>query len=84
MISTYHPEDCKLKIVREQFYESLQEPQKWNSIMTIILGDLNARVANNEVQGIKQRFNKNIHNDNRDLFTKLCTNKRINNMFLDL
>ena len=51
----------------------------------IIAGDLNARIGNDSLAGIKQRFNEPISNDNGDLLIDLCArnNFRINNTFFD-
>ncbi|XP_057671201.1 craniofacial development protein 2-like [Diorhabda carinulata] len=88
IISIYAPEDNKPKQERESFYEQLQNiteslPQN-ESI--IILGDFNARIGNEVIPGVKQRFNENILNDNGELLMNLCSlcDLRINNTFFDL
>ena len=87
IFSVYAPEDCKSKLEKEQFYDSLQEnlskiPPN-NPIL--ILGDLNARVGNDVVHGIKHRFNEGEYNDNGTIFVQLCADNelRINNTFFD-
>lgn len=87
IISVYAPEDNKPKQERESFYDQLQDtiqslPQNQP---LIVLGDFNARVGNNEIPGIKQRFNEDILNDNGELMINLCTlsEMRINNTFFD-
>ena len=57
----------------------------WKHHYIIIMGDLNARIGNEPIPGIKQRFNKDIWNDNGGLLVAFCTqnNLRINNTFYD-
>ena len=85
IFSVYAPDISKPKETREVFYDQLH-----NEIQTIpidqniiIMGDLNARVGNDIISGIKQRFNEDIKNDNGDLLIDLCSqnNLRINNTF---
>jgi hypothetical protein len=51
----------------------------------ITLDDLNSRVGNDVIPGIKQRFDKNEYNSNGELLVECCTNinLRINNTFSD-
>lgn len=52
----------------------------------IIFGDFNARIGNEIVPGIKQRFNETVLNDNGELMITLCAfnEVRINNTFLTI
>ncbi|XP_030754777.1 craniofacial development protein 2-like [Sitophilus oryzae] len=88
IVSVYSPEDNKPKQERKSFYNQLQNtiqslPSDQQKIL--ILGDFNARIGNQIIPGIKQRFNENVLNDNGELMIDLCTfNKlRINNTFYD-
>jgi len=85
IFSVYDPEDCKPRIEKDLFYETLQDhldriPVS-NSVL--ILGDLNARIGNNIVYGVKQRFNEEVTNENGTMFTQFCADNelRINNTF---
>ena len=51
----------------------------------VILGDFNARIGNEVVPGVKQKFNENVLNDNGELMINMCafTELRINNTFYD-
>ena len=81
----YAPKDCKPKMEKDNFYETLQEyldriPAS-NSVL--ILGDLNARIGNDTVNGVKQRFNEVVMNENGTIFTQFCPDNelRVNNTF---
>ncbi|XP_044749781.1 uncharacterized protein LOC123310378 [Coccinella septempunctata] len=87
MISAYAPEDNKMKQVREEFYDQSQGvvesiPQRKPVIM---LGDFNARIGNEVLPGIKQRFNEDVLNYNGELLVNMCAlnELRINNTFFD-
>lgn len=87
IFSIYAPEDCKPEREKESFYDTLHEylnlvpPDK----PVLILGDFNARIGNNIVPGIKQRFNEATLNDNGMLLTQFCSDNalRINNTFFE-
>ena len=88
IVTIYAPEDNKAKEERDSFYEKLQNiiesiPQN-DSI--IILGDFNARIGNEVIPGVTQRFNENALNDNGELPINLCSpcDLRINNTFFNL
>ncbi|XP_065160319.1 craniofacial development protein 2-like [Atheta coriaria] len=85
IVSVYAPENCRSQTIREDFYDKLQEELDKinNNEAIIILGDLNARVGNRVIPGIKQRFNEEVENENGELLTTLCTinELRINNTF---
>ena len=53
--------------------------------LLIMMGDMNARIGNMPVPGVKQRFNEGEINDNGDLLTKVCSmnSLRINNTFFN-
>ncbi|XP_030763134.1 craniofacial development protein 2-like [Sitophilus oryzae] len=87
LISVYAPDISKDRAERESFYEELQEAvdriQAKDKI--VIMGDLNARVGNEPLGGVTQRFNEEVMNDNGDLLKAFCAVNalRINNTFLD-
>lgn len=87
IVSVYSPEDNKPKQERESFYDQLQNTIESlpNDQQSIILGDFNARIGNQIIPGIKQRFNENVLNDNGELMIDLCAlnELRINNTFYD-
>jgi exonuclease III len=87
LISVYAPDISKPRSQYEDFYTKLQDildtiPQDHH---IIIMGDLNARIENDPIPGVKQRFNEDVQNDNGDLLVAFCTqhNLRINNKFYD-
>jgi len=51
----------------------------------IVLGNFNARVGNNTMAEIKQRFNEDVRNENGDLLVDSCIQYRlqINNTFFN-
>lgn len=85
ILSIYAPEDNRPKAERELFYDELQDtiyklpPRQ----PMIILGDFNARVGNEVIPGVKQRFNEAAVNNNGELMMGLCSfnELRINNTF---
>ena len=81
----YAPDISKPKEQREEFYEGLQTivAQIPQDALLIMMGDMNARIGNMPVPGVKQRFNEGEINDNGDLLTKVCSmnSLRINNTF---
>lgn len=87
VISIYAPEDNKPQQEREGFYDQLQDTIEsiTPNETTIILGDFNARIGNDIIPGIKQRFNEDVTNDNGELMINLCTinELRINNTFFN-
>lgn len=81
-LSIYAHEDNKPKEEREEFHIQIQEiiektPQ---NKQFIVLLDFNAR-ADNEILGVKQRFNINMLNPNGELMINPCSSNelRINN-----
>jgi exonuclease III len=75
LISVYAPDISKPRSECEDFYTTLQDtldtiPQDHH---IIIMGDLNARVGNDPIPRIKQRFNEEAQNDNGDLLIAFCT-----------
>jgi hypothetical protein len=87
LISLYAPDISKPKEQREEFYEDLQYviDQKPRDAILIMTGDMNARVGNMPIPGIKQRFNEGEINDNGDLLINFCSmnSLRINNTFFN-
>lgn len=87
LISVYAPDISKDRAERESFYEELQEAvdriQAKDKI--VIMGDLNARVGNEPLGGVTQRFNEEVMNDNGDLLKAFCAVNalRINNTFFE-
>ncbi|XP_055384192.1 uncharacterized protein LOC129613898 [Condylostylus longicornis] len=87
IISIYAPDISKTKTEKDAFYTELQKvidkiPPRDE---IILLGDFNARVGNDAVRGIKQRFNESEMNDNGERLTQFCAQNelRINNTFFD-
>lgn len=72
---------------RQTFYENLQEVihQTNPEETTIIAGDFNARIGNDVIPGIKNRFNETHLNENGELLIEFCLDNelRINNTFFD-
>lgn len=69
------------------FYNELQNTidQTNDSHKIILLGDFNARVENDELPGVKQRFNEPASNEHGEYLTDLCVRDemRINNRYFD-
>lgn len=87
IMSVYSPENCKPRIDKETFYENLQttlEPIRTQDYICV-LGDFNARIGNDIIDNVKQRFNEEQTNENGDLMTNFCllNELRINNTFFD-
>lgn len=74
IISVYAPDVKKPEEMSMDFYESLQSAidkiPRHEKI--ILLGDLNARIGNEVVDGIKQKYNENITNRNGEILTEFC------------
>jgi len=87
LISVYAPDISKSRSECEDFYSALQDTLDTipHDHHIIIMRDLNARVGNDPIPGIKQRFNEEAQNNNGDLLIAFCTqyNLRINNTFYD-
>lgn len=85
LLSLYAPDISKPKEQREEFYEDLQNvvAQIPKDALLIMMGDMNARIGNMPVPGIKQRFNESEINENGDLLINFCSmnSLRINNTF---
>jgi hypothetical protein len=60
------PKIVKQKTEKDNFYETLQEQLDQIPIGTtiLLLGDLNARIGKDTVNGVKQRFNEDVMNEN--------------------
>ncbi|XP_019765820.1 uncharacterized protein LOC109541399 [Dendroctonus ponderosae] len=69
----------------EIFYKKLQNTVNKinNGHKIVILGDLNARIGNEKMRGVKQRFNEAVINKNGELLIDFCARNemRINNTF---
>jgi hypothetical protein len=87
LLSLYAPDISKPKEQREEFYEDLQNviDQIPKDALLIMMGDMNARVGNMPVPGVKQHFNEGKINDNRDILTNFCSmnSLRMNNIFFN-
>lgn len=83
--SVYAPDITKSREERRMFYEQLQnEIDKITPNQRLLLmGDFNARIGDDIVHGIKQRFHEQVNNDNGDLLVEFCAQNslRINNTF---
>ncbi|XP_050455169.1 craniofacial development protein 2-like [Cataglyphis hispanica] len=87
LISVYAPDSNKSEKEIDDFYETLQEeidkiPEEHK---ILIMGDLNARIGNAVVDGVKQRFNEAHINDNGEKLDAFCAQNRlrINNTYYD-
>ncbi|XP_048516539.1 uncharacterized protein LOC125502457 [Dendroctonus ponderosae] len=69
LISTYAPDMYKPTEESEIFYEKFQNTVNKinNGHKIVILEDLNARIGNEEIRGVKQRFNEAVINENGEL-----------------
>ncbi|KAI4492186.1 hypothetical protein M0802_009992 [Mischocyttarus mexicanus] len=49
----------------------------------LFMGDMNARIGNDVIEGVKERFNKDVTNDRGKIMTEFCAHNelRINNTF---
>ena len=87
LLSLYAPDISKPKEQREEFDEDLRTvvAQLPQDALLIMMGDMNARIENMPVPGVKQRFNEGEINDNGDLLIKFCSMNalRINNTFFN-
>ena len=85
LLSLYAPDISKTKEQREELYKDLQNviAQIPKDALLIMMGDMNARIGNIPVQGVKQRFNESEMSENGDLLTNFCSmnSLRINNTF---
>lgn len=85
MISVYAPDMGRPEQETDSFYDNLQEviDELPRDEKVIVLGDLNARIGNEIVDGIKQRFNEDVTNCNGESLTMFCAqnNLRINNTY---
>lgn len=85
LISTYAPDISKPREESEHFYEKLQDTvnELGNKDRIIIFGDLNARIGNDEIANVKQRFNEPDKNENGELLIDFCARNelRINNTY---
>ncbi|XP_030767311.1 craniofacial development protein 2-like [Sitophilus oryzae] len=85
IILVYAPDINKPEEMSIDFYENLQSAidkiPRHKKI--ILLGDLNARIGNEVVDGIKQKYNENITNRNGEILTEFCGQNelRINTYF---
>ena len=85
VISVYAPDTSKPREEINIFYEDLQAvldsigPQD----EIIILGDLNARIGNEYIPGVKNRYNEEAKNESGEQLIHLCAQNelRINNTF---
>jgi len=87
LLTLYAPDISKPKEQREEFYEDLQNviDQIPKDTLLIMMGDMNARVGNMPVPGVKQCFNEGEINDNGDLLINFCSmnSLRMNNTFFN-
>ena len=85
IISTYAPDIGKPIEDSQNFYQLLQETldKMGNTDKVIILGDLNARIGQEIIPNIKQKFNEPVINENGELLIDFCASNelRINNTF---
>ncbi|XP_055377908.1 craniofacial development protein 2-like [Condylostylus longicornis] len=86
-LSVYAPDSSRKKEETDNFYENLQKEidKIPTGEKTFILGDMNARVGNNVVDGVKQRFSEDQTNENGIKLTLFCANNelRINNTYFN-
>lgn len=81
------PDAGKLKEDTTTFYEQLQQEidKIFRSKMLLILGDLNTRIGNEVVSGVKQRFNEPTLNENGKAPITFCAENelRVNNTYFN-
>lgn len=84
-IAVYAPDTAKPIEEYRMFCEQLQDELDMisNTDKIFIMGDMNARVGNDIVEGVKQKFNEDVMNDHGEMLTELCAHNelRINNTF---
>jgi len=80
--STYAQDISKFKEECKELFRKLQVIMKniSNNDRIMIIGDLNARIGDNEIPGIKQRFNESTWNENGEL-VDCARNELRNNTF---
>lgn len=85
IVSVYASDITKPQKEKEDFYRMLQAtmdniPRQDEAV---VLGDLNARIGNEIIAGIKNRFNEDTTKDNGEMLTCFCAMNelRINNTF---
>lgn len=85
LLSIYAPDISKPKEESEHFYELLQDTldQTGGTDEVIILGDFNARIGNETLLNVKQKYNESIINENGELLIDFCARNelRINNTY---
>ncbi|KAI4488638.1 hypothetical protein M0802_011454 [Mischocyttarus mexicanus] len=85
IIAFYAPDASKPLEDYKSFCQQLQDEIDSIPIKEkiIIMGDMNARVGNDDIEGVKERFNENVINEHGEIMTGLCAqNERgINNSF---
>ncbi|XP_044751629.1 craniofacial development protein 2-like [Coccinella septempunctata] len=85
LVSIYAPDMSKTREESDVFYRELQNTidKIDNSGRIILFGDFNARIGSEEIDGVKQRFNESVLNENGDLLNDFCARNemRINNSY---
>lgn len=87
LIAVYAPDTGRGKQERDAFYDGLQRVIDTIPVREklVILGDLNARIGDHVVPGVKHRFNEPTSNESGDELVEFCSvnELRINNTFFD-
>ncbi|XP_055389945.1 uncharacterized protein LOC129618936 [Condylostylus longicornis] len=85
MISAYAPDINKPIEEITEFYDKLQELMDTipESDKLVIMGDFNARIGDEILNGVKNRFNESVINENGEKLIEFCSQNllRLNNTF---
>lgn len=85
IVSCYAPDISKTRSEREAFFNDLQDLIKSipSTQKIFIIGDLNARIGNQVIPGVMQKYNEDELNDNGELLVTMSTQSelRINNTY---
>lgn len=84
-VSVCAPDMNKPREEREEFFDQLQSviDQLPINEKVFIMGDFNARIGNNTVPSVMQKYNEEIINNNGEMLIALCAQNelRINNTY---
>lgn len=85
IVSCYAPDISKTRPEREAFFNDLQDLIKSIPLTQkiFVIGDLNAKIGNQAISGVMQKYNKDELNDNGELLITMSTQSelRINNTY---
>ncbi|KAI4474450.1 hypothetical protein M0802_015597 [Mischocyttarus mexicanus] len=88
IIAVYAPDASKPLKDYKSFCQQLQDEIDVIPIKEkiLIMGDMNAMIGNDVIEGVKERFNEDVTNDRGEIMTELCAHNelRINNTFFNI